>query len=170
MATSLDELLAVFSAVQAATAEARGQAEEATTTTRALTEEAAGHGWEGVVATMGSVAAALETSIGMLSSADEATQGAGSLLQGISGDVSSRDVHERLQSSVPELEKGVHAIQGALTATEEATGGAETAGEPAGLLAVLHGLHETLTGALGQLNDCREKVETEVATAGGWGN
>ena len=71
---------------------------------------------------------------------------------------------------MPELEKGVTALECAVSGTDEALSGAAQAGEPANLMAVLHALRESLAAALSRLADVRQKAEAEVATAGGWGN
>lgn len=150
--------------------DAKSHAAEALSRAYELMEEAAGHGWDGVAASMREAHEALEAVVASLDDADEATDALSRDLSDISERASRSDVAERFAGVLQELDRVRGALETAAGSVDDAQQACHRAGEPRELLGMLHSISEGLDAARQSAHDAREKAETERQEAENWGN
>jgi len=150
--------------------DAKTHATEALSRAYELTEEAAGHGWNGVAASMRQAHDALEAVVASLEEADEAADGTARMLADIAERSSSSDVAERFAGVLQELDRMRGALDAAAGGVDDARQACHRAGGPRELLGMLHSVSEGLDAARQGAEDAREKADSERQEAENWGN
>jgi hypothetical protein len=118
------------------------------------------HGWAGVAGNMELAAESLEGVAEQLSSAEQASQTASSVLDEITDQMSSPEVAAHLVTASNELDTAHSAAEAAINLIDETIGHCEAAGQES-LPASLNGLREHVAEVLERFQQCRDDVDTE---------
>lgn len=135
-----------------------------------LTEEAAGHGWEGVATSMQGCQDALEAVIASLGTAATAIDETLSVLRAITDQMSRPDVTDHLGQALDRLDQVRTAVEAADSGVDDARQSAEQAGGPESLMGMLHGVGDAVDTAWRGLDGAKGAIESEQQQAGTWGN
>jgi hypothetical protein len=168
--TNTAELITEVDAVQAAIADSKTQAGQALSCAEDLAGSAAAHGWEGVAASTREACDALEEVSASLDTAEQATEAAVNVLNGITDQMSSGEVAQVLATTGGELDQAGTALAAATDSVDEAWQAAQRAGEPSELMDLLQGLRDSLDQTRRGLEDIKGKIDTERQEAYAWGN
>jgi ATP/maltotriose-dependent transcriptional regulator MalT len=168
--TTTREVMTSADVARSRVGDAKAHATEALSRAYELMEEAAGHGWDGVAASMRQAHDALEVVVASLDDADEATDAVARALSEVTNRSSRSDVTERFAGVLQELDRVRGALDAAAGSVDDARQACHRAGEPRELLGMLHSVSEGLDAARHSAEDAREKADTERQESENWGN
>lgn len=168
--TTTHEVINSADAARARVTDAKTHAAEAMRRAYELMEEAAGHGWDGVAASMRQAHDALEAVLASLEEADEAADAVALALADITAQTSRSDITERFAGVLQELDRVRTALDSAAGSLDTAEAACHRVGEPRELLGMLHTVSQGIDSARQVAEDAREKADVERHEAETWGN
>jgi hypothetical protein len=164
------EIVTSVEGVKAGVDEARNQAGRARERVAELTEEAAGHGWDGVATAMQGAGDALEEVGAGLGTAGDAADEALSALRSITAQTSRPDVAEILGQALNSYDQVRTALDAAGSGLDDARQAVAQAGSPESLMAMLQGVNDALGDIWRGLDSAKNTTESERQEAAAWGN
>lgn len=150
--------------------DAKGRAAAALRRAHDLMEEAAGHGWEGVAASMRSAADALEAVVAHLGDAEDVAEATVAALGEVKARPSTSDVAEQLGSVLHQFGRIRSGVDAAASGVAEAVNACHQSGQPRELLDLLRDVSDRLDGARQTVEVARGGVESERQQAASWGS
>ena len=168
--TATAELVGKVQGVEAAINDGRTNADKALQRATLLTEQAAAHGWVGMVGSMQGAADALEQTIANFGRAGDAIGEALSALDAITEQMSQQQVTERLEQAITHLNSSQTALDAVTGSLDDARRAAEQAGSPEELMAMLQGVEDDTDDARRAVHDTKTATESERHEAVNWGN
>jgi hypothetical protein len=164
------EIITKVEAVKADIDDANEQGVQARQKAVELTEEAAGHGWEGVANAMQGACEALEQVSASLSTAERATGEALSALRSITDQTSRPKVAAVLGQVLSSYDQVRTAIDAASSGADDARNAADQAGNPQSLMGMIQSIHDTVSSIWRALDAAKGTTESEQQETSAWGN
>jgi hypothetical protein len=135
-----------------------------------LTEEAVGHGWDGVATCMQGCRDALEAVIASVGTAEDDVGESVSALRAITEQMSRPEVADHLGQAINHVDQVRAAVESADGSTDDARQAAEQAGSPESLMSMLQGVTDTINAARRGLAAVKSAAQGEQQQAAAWGN
>src|SRR4051812_39146910 len=129
MTTRTEEISSAVKTAAEGMTQTGANAERLAESARSKAETAATHGWGGVAANMEQAVAYLEGVVEQVGTAEQAGQGAGTVLDEIHEQMSSPEVVEHLVSAQNELDSMNGALENAVSLVDQAITACEAAGQ-----------------------------------------
>jgi hypothetical protein len=158
------EISATVKAAGAGADEAVTRAEQCLQSARDKYETAGTHGWGGVAGNIELAAESLEGVVEQLTSAEQASRTASTVLDEITDKMSSPEVAAHLVSASSELDTAHGAAEASISLIDEAIGHCEAAGQES-LPASLNGLRDQVVEIFERMQQCRTDVDAEQQEA-----